>query len=98
MLLDRAMRIATARRRTPTRNSARKPARLPTLYLRQWRLHRQLSQHELAGAAGLTQSMVSKMEQAQTDYTGATLAALSAALGCSVVELMSRDPTARAAG
>lgn len=61
-------------------------------YLKEWREHRKLSQEKLAAAAGLTQGMISQLENNTSDYTGKTLEALAAALKCSVYDLLFRDP------
>lgn len=61
-------------------------------YLKEWRDHRKLSQEALGGMVGVTQSMISKLELGSTDYTGSLLEKLAKALGCTIYELLFRDP------
>lgn len=73
---------------TPRPKIQRKP-----LFLRQWRKHRGLTQEVLADRAGITQGMVSQLENNESDYTGGLLLVLSDALQCDPVDLIIRDPS-----
>ena len=61
-------------------------------FLRQWREHRGLSQERLAGKIGLTQGMISQLENGASDYTANHLDLLSVALECSIYQLLFQDP------
>lgn len=68
------------------------PQRVP-LKLRQWRKYRGLNQEQLAERAGISQGMVSQLENNKTDYTGQLLNVLAYALQCEPGDLVMRDPT-----
>ena len=63
------------------------------LKLAAWRRHRNMTQKALADASGVSQGLISQLENDKTDYTGETLEALAFALGCETVDLIVRDPT-----
>ena len=63
------------------------------LFLRQWRKHRNLTQATLAERSGVSQGLISQLENNTTDYSGETLAALAFALNCDEADLIMRDPT-----
>lgn len=63
------------------------------LFLRPWRKHRRLSQEALAARAGLTQGLISQLENNQADYSGTTLESLAEALQCNPADLLIREPT-----
>ncbi|HLJ04576.1 MAG TPA: helix-turn-helix domain-containing protein [Solirubrobacteraceae bacterium] len=61
--------------------------------LRAVRRTRELSQHELAGLAGVTASAISQAERAERGLSLSTLVRLSSALGCTVDDLLrGEDP------
>lgn len=62
-------------------------------FLRAWRNHRTLTQEKLADRAGITQGMISQLENGQSDYTGELLKVLADALMCEPVDLLIRDPS-----
>lgn len=72
--------------------SGRQMARQRLRFLRAWREFRKLSQEALGAKVGLTQGMISQLEQGYTDFTGNHLELLAGALGCSVRDLMFRHP------
>lgn len=63
------------------------------LFLREWRNHRNLTQEKLADRAGLTQGMISQLENGQSDYTGELLRRLAGVLLCDPADLITRDPS-----
>jgi transcriptional regulator with XRE-family HTH domain len=71
--------------RTPKRQRGR-------LFLREWREFRQLSQDALASRIGKTQGLISQLENAKVNYTGALLEALADALRCEPADLIMRNP------
>lgn len=64
-----------------------------TPYLQAWRLHKGLTQQELAERAGLTQAQVSYLENQAHIPTLKTLNKLAEALGTGVGELMEPPPS-----
>jgi transcriptional regulator with XRE-family HTH domain len=62
-------------------------------FLKQWREHRQLSQEALAERVGMTQGMISHLENNRVDYTATHLEMLADALRCEPVDLLIRNPT-----
>lgn len=62
-------------------------------FLKQWRNHRGLTQEQLADRVGVTQGLISQLENNRTDYTGALLEALADALLCDPQDLLMRDPS-----
>jgi transcriptional regulator with XRE-family HTH domain len=66
------------------------------LYLRDWRRYRGLTQEKLAERAGVTQGMISHLENGRTDYSGHILTALAEALNCEPVDLLTRNPSDKA--
>ncbi len=63
------------------------------LRLRAWRKFRGMTtQEELADEAGLSQALISQLENNATDYSGDTLARLAFALNCTEIDLLTRDP------
>lgn len=63
------------------------------ILLRKWRDFRGLTQERLAERAGVSQGLISQLENNKTDFTGDVLAALAYALGCDPADLLMRDPT-----
>lgn len=63
------------------------------ILLKEWRNFRGLTQERLASRAGVTQGLISQLENDRTDYSGEVLAALADALGCTPADLLIRNPT-----
>lgn len=61
-------------------------------FIKAWRQHRGLGQNALARMTGLTQGLVSAIEIGKNDRPDA-IALIAEALGVSVEDLTSRDPT-----
>lgn len=64
----------------------------PPLHLAAWRKHRGLSQEQLAERIGVTQGMISHLENGRSDYTGHLLDSLADALQCEPADLIMRNP------
>jgi transcriptional regulator with XRE-family HTH domain len=63
------------------------------LFLREWRKYRDnLTQERLADRAGVSQGMISQLENGQSDYTGDLLEKLAYALRCEPADLIMRNP------
>ena len=75
-----------------TSKAGRDQPRQRIWFLREWRVHRQLSQEALGDRVGMTQGMISQLEKGTTDFTGRHLRLLAEALNCSVRDLMFRRP------
>jgi len=61
--------------------------------LKRWRKYRDnLTQERLAERTGLSQGMISQLENGQSDYTGGMLELLADALRCDPPDLVMRDP------
>lgn len=63
------------------------------LFLKEWRTHRGLRQAQLAERSGVSQGLISQLENNATDYSGKTLEALAEALQCDAADLIMRNPT-----
>lgn len=63
------------------------------LFVREWRKHRGLTQEALAARAGVTQGLISHLENGRTDFTGNLLARLAEALQCNPADLLIRTPS-----
>lgn len=63
-----------------------------TFYLREWRLHRDLTQEELAERADMSPSHLANVETGRKRYNEDILESLAKALGCEVWELIGRNP------
>lgn len=63
-------------------------------FLKEWRIHRHLSQEELASRVRMTQGMISQLELLKVDYTASHLPDLAKALQCTVRDLLFRPPEA----
>jgi transcriptional regulator with XRE-family HTH domain len=61
-------------------------------FLKQWREHRQLSQEALAERVGMTQGMISQLENNKVDFTATHLELLAEALRCEPADLLIRNP------
>ncbi len=62
------------------------------IFLRQWRLFRDLTQERLAEMVGLTSSSISQLETGSQGFTDKSLARLADALRCTPAALLSYDP------
>lgn len=62
-------------------------------FLREWRIHRNLTQQRLADRVSLSKPFISEMERGKKGYSQETLEALAEALMCEPVDLIMRDPT-----
>lgn len=69
----------------------RKPKR--PFYLREWRIHQNLTQQRLADRVGLSKPFISELERGIKPYNQGTLENLAEALGCGPADLIMRDPT-----
>lgn len=65
---------------------------LDRTYLKQWREFRKKSQDDLADEIGTSGATVSRMENGETPYSQDYVEAVAEALGCTVADLISRDP------
>lgn len=65
------------------------------IYLKEWRTFRNLTQARLADRAGVSQGLISQLENNHTDFTGEVLANLAEALGCEPADLLIRNPLIR---
>jgi len=61
-------------------------------YIRRWREAKGLSQEQFAEAVGRERSYVSRIENGARKYDQPFLEAAASVLGCSVVDLLGRDP------
>lgn len=62
--------------------------------LKKWRAYRNdITQTQLAERSGVSQGMISQLENEETDYTGETLQKLAFGLDCEPADLIMRDPT-----
>ena len=61
-------------------------------YIREWRKFRDISQEDLAHAAGMSAGNLSVLENGKINYTQETLERLADALDCEPGDLLSRDP------
>ena len=63
------------------------------LFLKEWRAFRDdITQERLADRAGISQGMISQLENGTSDYTGALLDKLAYALRCDPGDLIMRNP------
>lgn len=65
--------------------------RKPT-FIKAWRLHRGLTQQEVADRLGTSKQSISRIEGGQQTYTQESLEGLATILDCSPADLISRDP------
>lgn len=61
-------------------------------YLKQWRIHRDLSQQKLADRIGTSKGYISELERGKRRYNQDLLEALAYALMCEPADLLIRDP------
>ncbi len=75
----------------PRRSQPRRQTYRPT-FIREWRLHRQLTQERLASRLGTTHASVSRIESGKTPYSQPMLEAIAEALGTDPASLIMRNP------
>lgn len=66
----------------------------PRHFIKQWRIHRGLTQDQLADRVGYDRTHVSKIEKGKRRYDQPFLEAVAEALNCTPADLIMRDPTA----
>lgn len=71
-----------------TRIGPKKPIKL---FIAEWRIHRKMSQEQLANRIGSTKSSISRWETNERDITLGALGAIAEALNCDAPDLF-RDP------
>lgn len=71
---------------------AHKPRQRRRWYLKEWREHRELSQERLADRVGVTQGLISQLENNRVNYTSDLLEKLADALMCEPADLLMRNP------
>lgn len=62
-----------------------------TIYLREWRKHRALTQEQLADRLDTSVPTISRWENGKMNWMGDALPAFAEALGCDIADLF-RDP------
>lgn len=62
-------------------------------FLKQWRIHRKLTQEKLGEMANLTSSSISQIEHGKQGFSAESLLNLCGALDCTPAELLAHDPT-----
>jgi transcriptional regulator with XRE-family HTH domain len=62
-------------------------------FLQQWRQYRGLSQEQAALRLDISRTQLSKIENMRSPYSQGLLEAAAEAYGCSVADLLIRDPT-----
>lgn len=62
-------------------------------FLQQWRLQRGLSQEQAALRLDISRTQLSKIENTRSPYSQGLLEAAAEAYGCTVADLLIRDPT-----
>ncbi len=62
-------------------------------FLQQWRQHRGLSQEQAALRLDISRTQLSKIENMRSPYSQGLLEAAAEAYGCTVADLLIRDPT-----
>jgi transcriptional regulator with XRE-family HTH domain len=61
--------------------------------LKNWRAYRNhMKQEDLADRSGLSQGLISHLENGKSDYSGETLEKLAFALQCEPADIIMRDP------
>ncbi len=64
-----------------------------TIFIREWRRFRKLSQSKLGFRMGISREYVSLVENGKRRYDQVFLEAAAEALNCSIADLITRDPT-----
>lgn len=63
------------------------------IFLRQWRIYRNLTQEQLAERTGLTVGTISNLEAGKVGYSDESLNALADGLSCDPGQILMVDPT-----
>lgn len=63
------------------------------IFLKEWRIHRGLTQEQLAERVGMAVSNISQLEQSRQGYSQEGLEALADALRCDPGQILNVDPT-----
>lgn len=61
-------------------------------FIREWRVHRNLTQEQLADRIHMSNTNLSRIERGETDYTQGLLEAIAEALGTQPASLLMRNP------
>src|SRR5437868_1495269 len=61
-------------------------------FIKEWRIHRNLTQDQLAERVGVSAPNLSRLENFRQDYTQSILEALAEALQCEPADLIMRNP------
>jgi transcriptional regulator with XRE-family HTH domain len=93
-LASRILSMAKAKQNQSVKVQTRfkEPPFRPT-FIKQWRLHRGLSQERLGDRIGLSGASVSQIENGKQGYSQENLEAIAQALRIDVVDLLIRDPS-----
>lgn len=70
----------------------KRPHSRAATFLREWRLHRQLSQQRAAERIGIDYTTLGRIERGKLPYNQDLLERAAAAYGCEPFELLSTDP------
>lgn len=62
-------------------------------FIKEWRLKKELNQAQLADKAGVTQSMVSRVENGRSSYDEEFLERVAIAMNVTPADLIMRDPS-----
>lgn len=65
-------------------------------FIREWRLHRELTQEQMAERVGIDKSYLSKIENGKKRYDQPFLEAAAEVLRCTPADLIERDPSTSA--
>lgn len=65
---------------------------IPPHYIRDWRLHRGLTQEALAKATGIDRTLIAKVERFRNRYNQDILEGIAKALQCTTADLLLRHP------
>lgn len=63
-----------------------------SIFLREWRKHRGITQEALAERVGMTAPTISQLENEKQGWTGDTISKLADALQCSPAALLAHNP------
>lgn len=61
-------------------------------FIKEWRIHRGLTQQQMADRVGIDKSYLSKIENGKKRYDQPFLEAAAEVLNCEVADLIQRDP------
>jgi transcriptional regulator with XRE-family HTH domain len=63
------------------------------MFVRQWRVHRGMTQQQLAARLSMSAASISRIESGKLNYTKLRLEAIAAALDCTPASLLASAPT-----